>query len=121
GELERLGAPEPADGVGIEAGDRAAPIVHDARRRCLEPRDQIEQRALACAVRADNAQDLTFGQREVHAVQCHQGSKALGDPAHLQEAHAVTSLRRRTTSTMPVKPEEAKSEISTMMTPIAIR
>src|SRR3989442_1383433 len=120
-DLERLGDPESAHGVGVQARDRAATIAHRPGCWRLQPGDQVEQCALAGAVWADDAEDLAFRQREVHGVQSHQGPEALGDPAHLEKAHAVASVRRRTRAKMLVKPPGAKCEIATMMTPIAIR
>src|SRR5438046_2019355 len=120
-DLERLRDPEPTHGVGSHAGDRAATVAHPPGGRRLEPGDHVEERALAGAVRADDAQDLALGQGEVHAVQSRQRSEALGDGTHLEKIHAVASRRRRTTSRMPVKPAGANSETRTMITPIAIR
>jgi len=48
--------------VGSHAGDRAATVAHPPGGRRLEPGDDIEERALAGAVRADDAQDLALGQ-----------------------------------------------------------
>src|SRR5580693_36209 len=62
--LERPDQPEPGDDVGTLADDRLTGEPDAARVWLPEPGHEIHHRALARAVRPDQPQNLTFGNRE---------------------------------------------------------
>ena len=55
---------------------------HVAERRTHEPQHHLDQRALACAVMADEADALARAQAQVHGVDGDLRSIAVGDGAH---------------------------------------
>ena len=61
--------------------------------------DEAEQRALACAVRADQAMDLAGRQREIDISRDVQPAEALVELARFQKRHqAAPRLEKRTAS-----------------------
>jgi len=86
-DLEGPGQPEPADQVGPEPQELAAVQVDAPRVRPEKPRDHGEQRGLAGAIRADQAQDLGIPQAEVDFRERPKPAEALGDSPDLQRRH----------------------------------
>ena len=68
-DLERRDGHDDVDALALRhvADDRAGAPLHAPRKGCQEPEHRLEQRALAGAVRANDAQDLAAadGEREV--------------------------------------------------------
>ncbi len=56
-----------------------------ARRRLIEPRQAIEQRGLAGAVRADQSEDLSMAHVERHAVQRDDAAEHDADVANREQ------------------------------------
>src|SRR5581483_741610 len=89
--LERARDAEPRDLVRLESHD-AAPVEHDiALVRLVQPRDGIEQRGLARAVRPDHADDLALAHLEIEPVERGQPSEPLREAPDLEQAHARSS------------------------------
>ena len=71
------------------AGDPHASLIG-----LLEPRGGAEQRALAGAVRAQQADDLAGAHLETHAVQRDQGSVAAGEAGDLEHQDSSLAAQR---------------------------
>ena len=84
GVLEGLDEPGGRDLVRLPAGDvRALPQDH-AARRTREAGDEIEQRGLARAVGAEDADDLALHDAERELRDRREAAEALGEPAHFK-------------------------------------
>jgi hypothetical protein len=66
-----------------------------ARRRRVEAGDAVEQRRLARAVGADQADDLAALHAEGHVVVGHQAAEALGHVADVEQAHRASAFAAR--------------------------
>jgi len=55
--------------------------------RAIQTRDQVEHRRLACAVRADQADDLPFLHAERDVIDREDAAEAAADVADVQERH----------------------------------
>ena len=92
------GAAEPGPGplVGGPSGDVAAPELDGAAVDGQEPGDAVEERRLAGAVLADEAEDLALPEFEVDAVDGVDAAEALDDSvAGKQDGRVGGSGRRR--------------------------
>jgi hypothetical protein len=92
-DLERPGEPEAADGVGREAHDRAAVEADIAAVRGQEPGEQVEDRRLAGAVGADEAEHLAQRDREVEPGDGSEAAEAPREPAGLEQRGHGRRLR----------------------------
>ena len=92
--------PRAASCLGREAGDVAAVEPDRAGVGPVEPGDEIEQRRLAGAVRADDADELALGDVEIDAIDGGQAAEAPRQPA--QRMHATVRLLRH--QTVPSRP-----------------
>ena len=72
------------------AGRRLAPAAAPARRRGVQPGEAVEERGLAGAVRADQADDLAFFKLQRHVLQRREATEDHRDVARL----AGTGVRR---------------------------
>ena len=72
--------------------DRRAVEQHLAGVRPVEPRDDVEGRRLAGAVRPDQAGDVSFLDVERHAVERDDSAEAQGDVPYLEEGHPQETL-----------------------------
>ena len=88
--------PQAGDAVGAQAGDVVAVEEDAAGVERLEAGDQVEQRGLAGAVRADDAEDLALVHVEGDVGVGGKAAVALGHALDVeQQAHAVPPPRRR--------------------------
>src|SRR5205823_3970685 len=98
----------------------ALDAVHDdlPRVRAQRPRDDVDERRLAGAVVADEADHLALVDRDADAAQGAYGAEALDDVAHLQHGshrilHRFAAFRpkspRRRPSTAPSSPTGTRS------------
>src|SRR5262249_33744809 len=84
-DLEGAGEPPPAEVVRAEAAGRPAVEADLTSVRPREARDQLKERRLAGAVRADEAHDLAVSDGQAGTGQCLHAAEALGDALDLQE------------------------------------
>ena len=92
--LDADAAPDPV--VRLELRDVAAVVEDLPARRLILAEDQAEERALACAVRADQAVKLAGLERKVDVGGDLEAAEALVELAGLEERHhAVSRARRR--------------------------
>ena len=83
--LERPGDSAPHDAAGPDADQALAFEADVAGLRRVEPRDHVEDRRLAGAVRADQTDDLALGDRERDGVECDDPAEALADVVDLEQ------------------------------------
>src|SRR5690606_11232034 len=62
------------------------------RRRALEARDQRQRRRLAASARADEREELAFGDRKAQAVEHRDGTEALADAIEFDCRHPESSF-----------------------------
>src|SRR5262249_7078085 len=93
GDLEGTGDPAVADGVRRQPGHLLAPEPDRARRRRQRARHAVEQRGLAGAVGADEAEDLALRHLEGDPTEGEDPPEPLGQPPDAQHASWVTSSR----------------------------
>ena len=91
--LQRPGDPQRGQPVGADPVKRLPAPAHRARRRLDEAADDVEQRRLAGAVGADDAEHLALRDLERDAVQRGDAAKRHRDLAH-RELAAGLLLRR---------------------------
>ena len=91
--LEGPDHPPPRHRVRRLAGDLLPGEPHPPRGRPQERGDELEQGALARPVRADDAEDPAFLDRERHLVDGGEAPEALGESLDLEEAHGRFSGR----------------------------
>src|SRR6266851_183402 len=104
----------PADVLALEAD---APFLVPQR-----PGDAVDERALARAVRPDEADALAGPHHEVHGVERSKTAKSLGHATHLEQRFGhQRPLRRRQASTQPMMPFGASVTKSTSSTPTMSR
>src|SRR6185295_16372907 len=118
GDLERSrDATSAARGCG-ERGDVVAAEEHAASGRRQQPRDQVEERGLASAVRPDDRPQLAGLDREADAVDGLQGAEGAPEPTRLEHRrrHPRTPSRRA----VPTRPPGRKITIRTNTTPVKI-
>jgi hypothetical protein len=85
---------ELGDGVRRLAGHVAARELDPAGRRLVDPGEHVEERGLARAVRADQADDRAGRDREVDVVDRDQPAELLADIYRMQDvSHAAQSFR----------------------------
>ncbi len=93
--LEGAGNAEPRQRVCGQPGEIVAVEQNAAGGGAEHRTDQIEQRGLAGAVRADQAADLAGFDRKAHLFHSGQAAEALGNPDDVQKcAHDSHRLRR---------------------------
>ena len=63
-----------------------------------DPAQEIEKRALPCAVRTDEPQDLPFGEGEADIVDGHHAAEVPAYVLYLEERHDFTMARLRSRS-----------------------
>ena len=129
--LEGARDAEPRDLVRLLARD-VLPVEHDAGAGLglVDARNQIEQRALARAVRPDDAAHLALLHREVDLGDGGESAEPLGQVLHLKQhssafcaaiflASRIALKRRRTrkSSMMPPMPRGMKITTSTITMP----
>ena len=90
--LERPRDPLADDLVGRRLEDRGAVEQHLAGVRLVEPRDDVERRRLAGAVRPDQPRDVPFLDVERDAVESDDSAEAQGDVPYLEEGHPQETL-----------------------------
>ena len=90
-----------ADLVGGHPGDVAAVEEDAALVRGVEARDDIEERGLARAIRADDANDLARGGAQRDFTDCRQSAEALGDGVKLEHSGARRGGAGRTIQSVP--------------------
>ena len=136
-ELDAHPAPDPQ--VRLQLRDVLALEEYRARRRRIGAQDQLEERALARAVRPDQAAQLALLDREVDTVDRAQAAEVLLEPARLQDrGHRSRSGRwkrdglargrdplqsprsRSFFQTVTNNPSGANSTTTSSMTPITI-
>jgi hypothetical protein len=76
------------DRVHRQAGDVLPGEEHLPRLRPQRARDEVEDRRLAGAVRADQRADLARLDAEVDLVDCHQRAEAAHQAAALKQGHS---------------------------------
>ncbi len=92
--LERARDAEARHAVRGRARD-VLPLEHDAAaRRLVDAADQVEDRALAGAVRTDDGEDLALLDRERHAVDGLDAAEGDRKVLHVEEAHRTRSVLR---------------------------
>ena len=84
----------PADNVRGQSRDRLAQPPDVSSLGQQEAVEDIEERGLAGAVRADDAEDLARAHVEAHIGQRLEAEERLGDPAHVHERRARHRRRR---------------------------
>src|SRR5205809_22880 len=90
--LERADHPLAGHQVGGEARDLLALEDHAAGRPREERGDQLEEGALAGAVRPDDAEHLALVRLERHVVDRHEAAEPLRQVAHLHDGQAVSAF-----------------------------
>ena len=83
-------------GMRLEPADPLAVEQDLAVGRRQERGDQLEQRALAGAVRADHREDLAVRDLEADVVDRDQAAEALGQMLDAEQAHRSAPIRSRT-------------------------
>jgi hypothetical protein len=99
--LERTGDPHAGDLVPLPAGDPHATEPDRTGRWLVDPGHRVERRGLTRAVRADQAEDLSLVDGEVHAVERHHATEAQRHGIHLEQR---LPLRYRLLSHRPPPP-----------------
>jgi hypothetical protein len=89
--LERAGDAEARDPVGRHLGDVLILEEDPSRGRAIDPRNQVEDRALAGAVRPDDRQDLALLDREGHRVDRLQATEMKREIFGAEVAHRFRS------------------------------
>ena len=97
GDLERTGEALLADAVRRQALNVAAVEAHGAAVRRVQARDQVEQRGLAGAVRADQGMDLAGADREAGVGDGTDAAEMFRDAVDLQHRslHRLRAQERR--------------------------
>src|SRR6058998_802112 len=90
--LERADHPLAGHQVGGETRDVLALEDHAAGRPREERGDQLEEGALAGAVRPDDAEHLALVRLERHVVDRHEAAEPLRQVAHLHDGQAVSAF-----------------------------
>src|SRR5260370_15732185 len=90
-DLEGAANSEPGDTVRCHARDRGAVQLDVAAVEVINAADAVQQRRLARAVGTDDADDVAFGDLEIHPVHRSHATKALGDAAQLELRHRAHS------------------------------
>ena len=104
--LERATDAEPGDVAWPQADELLAPKADRPRARVRVAGDQVDERRLARAVRADDAHDLLGRDAHVDVPGGHDLIEQLGEPAHLEHrraGHARTRLRSSADQSPPGK------------------
>src|SRR5579862_1597609 len=96
--LERADQPEPGDGVGTLADEWLAGERDGARVRPTESGHQVNHRALARAVRADQPDHLAFGDREGAIPHRVDAAEGLGQVLDLEQRGSHSPARLRAAS-----------------------
>ena len=73
--------------MGWQAGDRLSVVEHFAGGRWHEGTNQLEQGALARAIRPDNGHYRSFFNREAHVFDGGQATVTLGYSLNLEDRH----------------------------------
>ena len=89
--LEGAGDAEPCDVVGRLLGDVLVLEEDLARGRRIDPRDQVEDRALAGAVGPDDREDLAFLHRKTDGIDRFQAAEMQGQVLGAKIAHRFRS------------------------------
>src|SRR6202011_1528881 len=112
------GDPAPRDLVGIEPHDALAGEEDVAAGRLVQSGDEVEQRRLAGAVRADHAHDLALVDVQVELGQDVEAAERHRDSAQVEEllGHQMISTRRS-----PRMPEGRATMTATRMAPITMK
>src|SRR5213075_1862799 len=106
------------DGMRGESPERASIEMKTAGIRRVHAGEQVEERGLAGAVRADQAEDLARGDGEGNVFQRLQAAEALGYAGHFdQRAHGVCSVSSRLRTLEGRRPAGRNSMISTSARP----
>src|ERR687884_197474 len=109
-DLERSRQTEAGDAVGRQPGDPPAVVDDRARRRLLEPGNDVEQGRLAGAVRTDHADDLARLDVEGHAGQRDDATEPL--PAVVrQEVWHRTPFAALTAGSRPPLADSARQPL----------
>ena len=82
--------PKPVEIAWAHAGDGVAVEAHLTRARLKLAEDAVEQRRLARAVRADDAEDLALVHVERHAFDRVNAAELLGEIADFEHSHHAT-------------------------------
>ena len=85
--------PRPRDLVRLEAGDALAVEDDVATGRLVDARDQVEQRRLAGAVRADHADDLAPVDVEIEIVDDLEAAEGHRDALQIEEPVVLWAIR----------------------------
>ena len=113
--LEGPGDAEAGNVVGHAAGDVAAVGVNTPRRHPLEAGEHVDQRALARAVRADQAEDLIPCKLEREILERGEAPETDGDPVRSESlegvgrAHKLVHARRRPALTEGTTPRSRRA------------
>src|SRR5207302_9078982 len=95
--------PAPIQVARAHPGHRLPVEMHAAGARLQLSEDAVEERRLAAAVRADDAEDLAFLDSERNAIDRHDAAEALLQLAYFQDrAHVFLVFVK--TSSKPSKP-----------------
>ncbi len=87
--LERARNPSACDLVGIETEKRLTLEQDLAFLRRVDPGDHVEERRLAGAVRADDADDLAFADDEVEPVEAPEPTEGERDALYLEQRRSL--------------------------------
>src|SRR5579875_922206 len=106
GQLKAARQPEAGAAIGRQAVDRPSVERYGAAVMAQDAGKAIDQRALARAVRPDQADALAARDRQIDPVERDKPAEALAEPPRLQERFGHHPLRRRrhavTSPTMPL-------------------
>src|SRR4029077_1013889 len=117
GDLEGAGDAPPETGGRGERGHVVAAKEHAARGRRQQSGDEVKQRGLAGAVRADDRAQLARLYREVDPGHGLQGPEGAAEPPRFQQRGHARARRRRA---VPTSPPGRKITIRTKTAPVKI-
>ncbi len=102
--LERAPDAERGNAVPRHAKERAAGERDVTALARVEPRDAVEERGLAGAVRADQADDAALRDDEGHAIEGHDAAETHGDVLHAQQRLLRSHSQRLSSSFVLILP-----------------
>src|SRR6266478_3314076 len=103
--------------VRLQAGQRVAVAQEGAGVGCVKSRQHVEERGLAGAVRADQAENFAGADRKRDLRKRLQAAEALGDALGLQKRHAACPVSSRFLTAEGSNPAGRKSMTSTSARP----